>query len=152
MSRLRIRRKTEKPDDIETRYAALQARYDKLRDRHHKGIDLYNDLLQKLVDFNLATKDANGQIHLRDASARGIRNMEQQHQDIEESIERAAEEILERTDTRSRLLSSYSAIEIYTQATTWFMVKVIFNWMVKHSGKLLISVFGIWALVEYLSK
>ncbi len=138
MKRLRIRRPKEKiaDQDLETRLLASKARNKKLQEKYNEGVALYNDLLTKLVECGYATrsKDNPEQVNL---------NMtDPDNGTLRETIARVFD-----VDADVRTLSSFSAMEIYRQITTWILLKMIFNWGVKHSGKIIIAVFAIVILI-----
>lgn len=112
MSRIRMRKRPDEPADMKQAYMVLHARYQDMKKELHRARVHYKTVLDFLEDKGYIKYKNDGEVAFST--------------DI--SLERDA----------PRELSDYRLMEIYEQVTTVFMLKVIFNWCVKHSGKIVI--------------
>lgn len=131
MSRLRIRRKRqEDPEDLQIQLAALKAKYDKLKLKHKKGIEYYQRLIEKLKELNYIQVDENrNEIRFVGTPVR------ETSEEMEELVQQATERVVEMaTAPTQRTLDSYSLIELYDEVSTPFVLKVVFNYVMKHLG------------------
>lgn len=121
MTRVRIRKRPDEPTDMKQAYLVLHARYQDMKKELARAKVHYKTVLDFLEEKGYIRYKNDGDVEFQ-------------------------------TDIRylkdpPRNLVDFSLMEIYEQVTTRFMLKVVFNWCVKHSGKLLIAGFLVVLIV-----
>ena len=121
MSRLRIRKRPDEPADMKQAYLVLHARYQSMKKELARAKEHYKTVLDFLQEKGYITYSNDGEVKFQtDISV---------------------------LKDPPRHLSDFRLMEIYSQVTTAFMLKVVFNWCVKHAGKIVIFVIAIIILL-----
>lgn len=116
MSRVRIRKRPDEPTDMKQAYLVLHARYQAMKKELANAREHYKTVLDFLEEkgFIKYNNDKQG----------------------EKKVEFVTN--IQTLGDPQRKLSDYALMEIYDQVTTAFMLKVIFNWGMKHMGKIIL--------------
>jgi hypothetical protein len=122
MSRVRIRKRPDEPADMKQAYLVLHARYQNMKKELAQAKVHYKTVLDFLEEHGYIEYKNDGDVKFQ-------------------------------TDIKylkdpPRRLSDYALMEIYDQVTTRFMLKVVFNWCMKHLGKIVFFV-GLAVILIY---
>ena len=112
--RVRIRKRPDEPADMKQAYLVLHARYQNMKKELAEAKVHYKTVLDFLEEHGYIEYKNDGDVKFQ-------------------------------TDIKylkdpPRHLSDFGTMEIYQQVTTGFMLKVVFNWCMKHMGKIVFFV------------